>query len=44
MKYMMLVCVDAASLEADAAGVSPWLEDVIARGIRLDGGRHRAPA
>ncbi len=50
MKYMMLVCVDGASFEA---GEEPedgedsrsfaWLDDVIARGIRLDGDRLRPP-
>ena len=50
MKYMMLVCVDGASFEADEKpgdaeeGRSfPWLDDVIARGIRLDGDRLRPP-
>jgi len=53
MKYMMLVCVDAAGFEADEdaedardaedGGSFPWLDDVIARGIRLDGDRLRPP-
>jgi hypothetical protein len=49
MKYMMLVCVDGASFEADETPDSedsrsfPWLDDVIARGIRLDGDRLRPP-
>ena len=50
MKYMMLVCVDGASFEADEepgdaedSRSFPWLDDVIARGIRLDGDRLRPP-
>jgi hypothetical protein len=50
MKYMMLVCVDGASFEADEEPADgedsrsfPWLDDVIARGIRLDGDRLRPP-
>jgi hypothetical protein len=49
MKFMMLVCVDAERFVADEAldeasedsGSFPWLDDVIARGIRLDGNRLR---
>ena len=52
MKFMMLVCVDPARFAADEApdtsdadtensGSFPWLEDVIARGIRLHGDRLR---
>jgi hypothetical protein len=50
MKYMMLVCVDGASFESDEepgdaedSRSFPWLDDVIARGIRLDGDRLRPP-
>jgi hypothetical protein len=50
MKYMMLVCVDGASFEAgeepedgEDSRSFPWLDDVIARGIRLDGDRLRPP-
>jgi hypothetical protein len=55
MKFMMLVCVDGASFEAEEAaeeaaetdsgddGSFPWLDDVIARGVRLDGDRLRPP-
>ena len=49
MKFLMLVCVeeepdaaDAPEQDADATeddGSFPWLDDVIARGIRLDGDR-----
>ena len=49
MKFLMLVCAeeepdaaDAPEQEADDAeddGSFPWLEDVDARGIRLDGDR-----
>jgi hypothetical protein len=48
MKFMMLVCAEEAQDEVtgtgDAAAASeddsfPWLDDVIARGIRLDGDR-----
>jgi hypothetical protein len=53
MKFLMLVCVEedrfendeeaAAPDAADAedSGSFPWLDDVIARGIRLDGDRLR---
>ena len=56
MKFMMLVCVNSASIEAEEAaeeaaaetdgggdGSFPWLDDVIARGVRLDGDRLRPP-
>jgi len=57
MKFMMLVCVDGARIEAEEAAEEaaatetdsgggesfPWLDDVIARGIRLDGDRLRPP-
>ena len=52
MKFLMLVCVDGAGYEAEEAaeeagseesGSFPWLEDVMARGIRLDGDRLRPP-
>jgi len=48
MKFLMLVCAeeepdaaDAPEQDADATddGSFPWLDDVIARGIRLDGDR-----
>jgi len=49
MKFMMLVCAeesqDEATGAADAGDAAPeedgfpWLDDVIARGIRLDGDR-----
>src|SRR6266568_700377 len=50
MKYMMLVCVDTTRFADDEApdaadtgdsGSFPWLDDVIARGIRLHGDRLR---
>ena len=53
MKFMMLVCVDptrfaddeaadtAENGDADNTGSFPWLDDVIARGIRLHGDRLR---
>ena len=52
MKFMMLVCVDPTQFADDEApdtsdadddntGSFPWLEDVIARGIRLHGDRLR---
>ena len=53
MKYMMLVCVDRTRFADDEApdapetadtadtGSFPWLDDVIARGIRLHGDRLR---
>ena len=55
MKFLMLVCVEGDSFENDAAveeaaadtedsGSFPWLDDVMARGIRLDGDRLRPPS
>jgi hypothetical protein len=55
MKFMMLVCIepdrfdpdetaDAAASGADEPESFPWLDDVIARGIRLDGDRLRPPS
>jgi hypothetical protein len=55
MKFLMLVCVDPSSLEDDDAAAAdqadaedsesfPWLDDVVARGIRLDGDRLESPA
>ncbi len=49
MKFLMLVCVDPSSLEDDEAGAGdsgsfPWLDDVMARGIRLDGDRLESPS
>ena len=53
MKFLMLVCVEPDQFEADEAtetpdasdtqesGSFPWLDDVIARGIRLHGDRLR---
>jgi len=53
MKFMMLVCVDPTRFADDEApdapeaadtadtGSFPWLDDVIARGIRLHGDRLR---
>ena len=53
MKFMMLVCVDPAGFaddeaadtaengDADNMGSFPWLDDVVARGIRLHGDRLR---
>ncbi len=52
MKYMMLVCADAArsnadipdeTADAEADESFPWLDDVTARGIRLDGDQLRPP-
>ena len=50
MKFLMLVCVEQDSFETDEADTEdsgesfPWLDDVIARGIRLDGDRLRPPS
>ena len=55
MKFMMLVCVDptrfaddeapdTSDADTDNTGSFPWLDDVIARGIRLDGDRLRPPS
>jgi len=54
MKFLMLVCVEREGFErstaaedasdAGNAGSFPWLDDVIARGIRLDGDRLRPPS
>jgi hypothetical protein len=53
MKFLMLVCVEEDRFEndeeaaapdvadAEDSGSFPWLDDVIARGIRLDGDRLR---
>jgi hypothetical protein len=53
MKFLMLVCVEEGRFEndeetaapdaadAEDGGSFPWLDDVIARGIRLDGDRLR---
>jgi hypothetical protein len=55
MKFLMLVCVEEDRFENEAAAEEaatpdtedsesfPWLDDVIARGIRLDGDRLRPP-
>src|SRR5579863_3101762 len=51
MKFLMLVCADPAALADDAPaaddaaddGIFPWLDDVMARGIRLDGDRLQSP-
>src|ERR671934_81111 len=48
MKFLMLVCVEqdgADDTENDTqdGGSFPWLDDVIARGIRLDGDRLKSP-
>jgi len=47
MKFMMLVCVEDDGSEPDDSENGdesfPWLDDVIARGIRLDGDRLAAP-
>jgi hypothetical protein len=52
MKFMMLVCADASDQEesartedsAPADDSFPWLDEMIARGIRLDGDRLRPPS
>jgi hypothetical protein len=60
MKYLMLVCCDAAAFEAQTAKEDaaetvedgdgdgddsfPWLDEMISRGIRLDGDRVRPPS
>ena len=56
MKFLMLVCVERDGFErqaaeeapdapdADDSGSFPWLDDVLARGIRLDGDRLRPPS
>ena len=45
MKFMMLVCAEDDGSEPDDSdngdGSFPWLDDVTARGIRLDGDRTR---
>jgi hypothetical protein len=53
MKYLMLVCVEESTPEDEAAQAAeaaaeeednssfPWLDEMIARGIRLDGDRLR---
>ena len=50
MKFLMLVCAEDSGAEdggtepdADDGGSFPWLDDVIARGIRLDGDRLASP-
>ena len=51
MKFLMLVCVGQDEAETGAEtepapddGTFPWLEDVMSRGIRLDGDRLRPPS
>jgi len=54
MKFLMLVCVEQDRVETDETageapdagdgGSFPWLDDVTARGIRLDGDRLRPPS
>ena len=55
MKFMMLVCVDADQFTADEeaaepaeaaddGGSFPWLDQMVARGIRRDGDRLRPVA
>lgn len=54
MKFLMLVCVEADEAETGAEtelalddgddGIFPWLEDVMSRGVRLDGDRLRPPS
>jgi len=53
MKFMMFVCVDGSRMadepepntdEAPADGSFPWLDDVVSRGIRLDGDQLRPPS
>jgi hypothetical protein len=55
MKFLMLVCVEPSGLEDDdvaatdeegteESGSFPWLDDVVARGIRLDGDRLKSPS
>jgi hypothetical protein len=43
MKFLMLVCVaeepDVPEEDTEEGGSFPWLDDVVARGIRLDGDR-----
>ena len=43
MKFLMLVCAaedpDAAEQDTEEGGSFPWLDDVVGRGIRLDGDR-----
>jgi hypothetical protein len=52
MKFLMLVCVEPDDAETDEEsgqddsqddGSFPWLDDVMARGIRLDGDRLASP-
>ena len=47
MKFLMLVCAEDSGSEPDeddsGDGSFPWLDDVIARGIRLDGDRLAPP-
>ncbi len=49
MKFLMLVCVDSAAVQdddedAEDGGSFPWLDDVMAQGIRLDGDRLESPS
>ncbi len=51
MKFLMLVCVGQDEAETGAEtepapddGIFPWLEDVMSRGVRLDGDRLRPPS
>jgi len=51
MKFLMLVCVDQGEAETGADtepapddGIFPWLDDVMSRGVRLDGSRLRPPS
>ena len=54
MKYLMLVCWDAATMNGEPDPTPdqlaelesesfPWLDDVVARGVRLDGDRLAPP-
>jgi len=47
VKFLMLVCAEDSGSEPDeddsGDGSFPWLDDVIARGIRLDGDRLAPP-
>jgi hypothetical protein len=54
MKFMMLVCHDTSLFEDESAqdqpaetaqdSSFPWLDEMIARGVRLDGDRLRPPS
>jgi len=45
MKYMLFICTDAtAPADTGPSDIEDWVEEMDARGIRLDGERLRPPA